>query len=218
MTDDPSSPNEITKGEPTKGERTHTEIIRAAHDLIIQNGYHGTSMRQIATHAGIALGGIYNHFSSKEAIFREVLLAYHPYHEIFPILANAQHTNIEDLLRHAIGLIDETLNTRPELLNLIFIEMVELRSKHIPDLVERIFPHVAQILQRFMEAGGNLRPIPLPMLMRTFIGTFLGYFLTKYALGDHAPPEFQENALDYFIDIYLHGIMIPGIIQLETPV
>jgi len=210
MSDNESHP--LTHTDSSKGERTRADIIKAAHDLIIQNGYHGTSMRQIAKQAGIALGGIYNHFASKEDIFREVVLAYHPYHEIFPLLANAQYTNIEDLLRHTIVLIDETLASRPELINLMFIEMVELQSKHIPDLLEKIFPHVVQILQRFTETGDNLRPIPLPMLMRTFIGTFLGYFITKNVLGDHIPAEFRENAREYFIDIYLYGILKP-----ETP-
>lgn len=193
----------------SKSEQTRLDIIEAAHDLFIQNGYHGTSMRQIAAQAGIALGGIYNHFAGKEEIFREVVLTYHPYHEIFPILANAKHDSLEALLRHTIGLVDDTLASRPELINLMFIEMVELQSKHIPELLEKIFPLVAQILQRLTETAEHLRPIPLPMLMRTFIGTFLGYFITKNVLGDHVPVEFRENARDYFIDIYLHGILKP---------
>ena len=197
----------LSKSDATKGERTRSDIVLAAHDLIIQNGYHGTSMRQIAKQAGISLGGIYNHFASKEDIFREVVLAYHPYHEIMPLLANAQHESIETLLRHAAQLVDETLTARPELINLMFIEMVEFRSKHIPDLLERVFPIVTQILRRFTEAGDNLRPIPMPMLMRTFISVLFGYFISKNALGENISLEFRENALDYFLDIYLHGIL-----------
>ena len=49
----------------TKGERTRQEILQSAHQLFLKNGYHGTSMRQIAEGAGIAVGGIYNHFASK---------------------------------------------------------------------------------------------------------------------------------------------------------
>ena len=210
MSDNESHPLTHTDG--SKGERTRADIIKAAHDLIIQNGYHGTSMRQIAKQAGIALGGIYNHFSSKEDIFREVVMAYHPYREIIPILATAEHKNLENLLRHAIHLIDETLTQRPDLINLMFIEIVEFRSKHLPDLLEKFFPMVMQILQRFMEAEEPLRPIPLPMLMRTFMGMIFGYFITQSALGDRVPAEFRDNALDHFLDVYLHGIL-----KTETP-
>ncbi|GAB4579951.1 MAG: hypothetical protein Fur0022_26900 [Anaerolineales bacterium] len=193
----------------SKSARTRADIIKAAHDLIIQHGYHGTSMRQIAQAAGIALGGIYNHFESKEEIFREIVLTYHPYHEILPLLANPQHASIEALLRHAAQLIDETMTARPELINLMLIEMVEFRGKHIPAVVERIFPLVAQILHQFTAAGDTLRPIPTPMLMRTFIGLILGYLISKNAMGENVPPEFRENALDYFMNIYLHGILKP---------
>ncbi len=195
-----------------KGERTRADIIEAAHDLFIQNGYHGTSMRQIATQAGIALGGIYNHFAGKEDIFREVVLAYHPYHEILPIIANTEYETIADLLHNAATLIDTTLSARPDIFNLMFIEMVEFKSQHLPELFERVFPIVQKILFRFMDAGDVTRTIPIPILMRTFFGTILGYFVTKTVLGDNVPPEFRENALHHFIDIYLHGILKP-----ETP-
>jgi hypothetical protein len=89
----------------------------------------------------------------------------------------------------------------------MFIEIVEFRSQHIPELIERFFPIVGQILQRFMEAEDTLRPIPLPMLMRTFMGMLLGYFMTKSILGEQIPVEFRENALEHFLDVYLHGIL-----------
>ncbi len=195
--------------EPTlsKSERTRADIIQAAHDLIIQNGYHATSMRQIAQQAGIALGGIYNHFAGKDDIFREVVLAYHPYREIMPILANTTHEHIEDFFRDAAQLIDQTLTQRPDLINLMFIEIVEFRSSHIQELFDQFFPQIMQILQRFMAAGETLRPMPLPMIMRTFIGTILGYVITKSVLGENIAPEFREHALDHFMDVYLHGIL-----------
>ena len=52
-----------------KGEVTRLAIEDAALELYMEHGYHATSMRQIADQAGLALGGIYNHFKSKEEIF-----------------------------------------------------------------------------------------------------------------------------------------------------
>lgn len=192
-----------------RGQNTRLEILRAAHALFLTKGYHGTSMRMISREAGIALGGIYNHFNSKEAIFRSVLIESHPYREILPALASAHHDDIEALLRQAWTLIDDSLNNRPDLINLIFIEQVEFHSRHMPELLNLILPQVGSILTRFSESGEGLRPYPLPIILRSFIATALGYFLTRNALGEDTPPEFRENAFEHFIDIYLHGILIP---------
>ena len=85
----------------SRGMNTRNEIIAAAHSLFLEHVYHGTSMRQIASQAGIALGGIYNHFDCKEDFFASVLDNYHPYHEILPILQNAQGEIIEDFVSDA---------------------------------------------------------------------------------------------------------------------
>ncbi|NJN44951.1 MAG: hypothetical protein HC806_09685, partial [Anaerolineae bacterium] len=78
---------------------------------------------------------------------------------------------------------------------------------HIPELVEQFFPLIAQIMQRFMNAENMLHPLPIPMLMRTFMGMILGYFMTKNVLGESIPPEFREDALEHFIEVYLYGIL-----------
>ena len=62
------------KDNPTKGETTRLAIEDAAVELFMEHGYHATSMRQIAEHAGLALGGIYNHFASKEELFEATII------------------------------------------------------------------------------------------------------------------------------------------------
>jgi hypothetical protein len=42
------------------------------------------------------------------------------------------------------------------------------------------------------------------------LGLFFGYYLTETALAPAAPSEFRENAMQYFMDIYLHGILAPA--------
>jgi hypothetical protein len=62
-------------------------------------------------------------------------------------------------------------------------------------------------VQRLANAEGNIRPIPTPMLIRTFIGLFFSYYLAESIFENVAPIEFQENAMDYYVDIFLHGIL-----------
>jgi AcrR family transcriptional regulator len=44
------------------------EIVQAAVDVFLKDGYDGASMEAIAGRAGISKGGLYHHFSSKDEI------------------------------------------------------------------------------------------------------------------------------------------------------
>ncbi len=136
---------------PTRGEQTRSAILQAAHDLFIKQGYHGTSMRQIAKEAHLALGGLYNHFSSKEQVFAAVFQAFHPYHEVLPLIAAAQGDNLEQLVQDALRRMAQAVEGRPDFLNLMFIELVEFDARHIPHLAQIILPQMAEILARLKE-------------------------------------------------------------------
>ena len=208
----------MTNVTPSRGERTRTEIIQAAHDLFIQQGYHGTSMRQIAGQAGIALGGLYNHFESKEEVFKAVLYEYHPYREIFPFIDQSNNQDIEQFLRAAIHRMVQVMQQRPDFMNLMFIEIVEFKSTHIQELFNLIMPQAMPLVFKVMQAHQvELRPIPPFMLMRIFIGLFFAYYLTEIVISDHAPQEFRLGAEDYFVDLVLHGILAqPSSGQMEA--
>jgi AcrR family transcriptional regulator len=189
-------------------EHTRTAILQAAHDLFLKQGYHGTSMRQIAQAAQIALGGLYNHFASKENVFEAVFLTFHPYHEVLPMIAAAEGADLEQLVQDAIHRLVQVVEGRPDFMNLMFIEMVEFNSAHARQLFAYLFPQGMQIVQQLVEPyPDQIRPIPPPMVVRTFLGLFFGYYLTEIALAPAAPAEFSQNAMQYFVDIYLHGIL-----------
>ncbi|MEA3351299.1 MAG: TetR/AcrR family transcriptional regulator, partial [Chloroflexota bacterium] len=177
-----------------KGNRTRTAIVETAHDLFIRQGYHGTSMRQLAKETGIALGGIYNHFSSKEDIFRAVFFENHPYLEMIPAIEAAHGDTIEELVHDAANQMLAAIERKPGFLNLMFIEIVEFESVHTHELFETTFPRGMQIVQRIADAEGSLRPIPAAMVIRAFIGMFFSHHLAEIIIGAAAPPEFHENA------------------------
>ena len=51
-----------------KGERTRTMVLEKAANLFNTKGYAASSLSEIMTATGLEKGGIYNHFSSKEAL------------------------------------------------------------------------------------------------------------------------------------------------------
>lgn len=76
--------------EDTKGARTSRRILDVAEDLFGNQGYDGTSLRQIAQGAGIKEPGLYNHFAGKQSLYEAVL-----YRALNP-MAEALAAHMED--------------------------------------------------------------------------------------------------------------------------
>jgi len=200
----------MVESSPARGEQTRETILNAAHHLFIKQGYHGTSMRQIAREAGIALGGLYNHFTGKEAVFEAVYYAFHPYHQVFPAILEAQGENLDLLVRDAIHRMVRVVEGRPDFMNLMFIEMVEFKSTHARQLFRSLLPEGMKLLEHLVEQyPEQIRQIPPQMVVRTFLGLFFGYYLTEISLAQMGPVEFRENAMQYFVELYLHGLIVP---------
>ena len=192
----------------SKGERTRQAIEEAAYELFLEHGYSATSMRRIAERTGLALGGIYNHFPSKEEIFEAIILDKHPYKQIFPvILATPGGTLTEFVYNAAHALVDE-LGKRPDFIRLMFIEIVEFDSKHMSIIFDEIFPEFLPLVHRFQSPEGVLRPVSPPLLLRAFLGMFFSFYMTELITEHMDIPEMHENALDGFVEIFLYGIMV----------
>jgi AcrR family transcriptional regulator len=193
----------------SKGERTRQAIIDAAHQLFVDQGYAATSMRQIADRCGLALGGIYNHFPNKEAIFAEVLVVRHPFNQVLPLLQAATGDTFEDFVRNAAKSMVAELGKRPDFIKLMFVELVEFEGRNMPRILETVFPQVLPLVERFSVGNGELRDIDPFVLFRAFLGLFFSYYMTEFLLAGTPVAAFQRNPLDSFVEIFLHGVIAP---------
>jgi AcrR family transcriptional regulator len=81
------------KNAPTeKGEQTRTAIFECALQLFREKGFDATTMRDVAAQAGVALGGAYYYFPSKEAIIQAYYEAVQAEHNRQVRLALADRT------------------------------------------------------------------------------------------------------------------------------
>jgi AcrR family transcriptional regulator len=191
-----------------KGEATRLAIEEAAFELFMEQGYHATSMRQIAEQANLALGGIYNHFSNKEEIFKAILMDKHPYKQILPLVLNAEGDTAEELIRNAARALVTELGSRPELLKLIFIELVEFNGAHVSNLIAEIAPRLIPMFEKMIHVRKNLRRLPPPILVRSFLGMFFSFYITELFIKDSIVGKLMPtNSFDLFVDIYLHGVI-----------
>jgi len=192
----------------SKGEATRLAVEEAAIQLFLERGYHATSMRQIAERAGLALGGIYNHFSGKDEIFEAVILEKHPYKKILPAVLAAQGETAEDFLRSAFHITLETLGADPLFIKLMFIEMVEFNGKHGAALLKEIAPHVLPVFEKTLKAKKGLRVTNPALFMRMFFGTVLSYYMTEIVISNSVIEKLMpKNAADAYLDVFLRGVL-----------
>ena len=192
----------------TKGELTRLAIEDAAVELFIEHGYHATSMRQIAERAGLALGGIYNHFTSKEEIFEAIVLDKHPYRKILPLVLEAQGEDMETFLQNAVKITITELGSEPMYMKLMFIEFVEFNGKHGAAILSEIAPKVLPVFERMIKGRKDLRVTNPALLMRSFFGMIISYFITEMLISRSMIGKLMpKDAAGAYTDIYLHGVL-----------
>ncbi len=192
----------------TKGERTQATLLEAAYSLFVQQGYAGTSMRQIAQEANLALGGIYNHFGNKEDIFKAVVFTYHPVVLALPRIVALETDDFESFITAAMRAIMAEVDERAGIFNLMFIELTEFNGRHIPELMQRVMPAIAAFQQRVTAAHAELRIHTPAVVLQTLVGTLLGYVLTHQMFRQSdLPVPLRGVHIDDFSNVYLRGVL-----------
>ena len=198
----------MNKEKTTKGEVTRLAIEEAALELFMEQGYHATSMRQIADKAGLALGGIYNHFASKDEIFEGVIIDKHPYRTILPAILSAEGENLDEFFRNAFHIIITEMGERPEFVNLMLIELVEFKGEHGSVMLREILPKILPVFEKVIKSRKNLRVKNPALLMRSFIGMVVSYLITQMIISNSVMSKLlPSSSEDAYVDIYLHGIL-----------
>ena len=196
------------KENPTKGEVTRLAIEDAAIELFMEHGYHATSMRQIAEHADLALGGIYNHFKSKDEIFEAIIVDKHPYKKILPLILEAEGESMEEFLGNAARVSIKELTSQPYYVKLMLIEIAEFNGAHGAILIKEIAPKLLPVFERIIKTRKDLRVSNPALLMRSFIGMVLSYMITDMLISNSMLNKLMpKNPIDAYVDIYMHGIL-----------
>jgi AcrR family transcriptional regulator len=189
----------------TSEDSTKKLILDSAYNLFVERGYEGSSMREIAESAGIKAASIYNHFDNKEQIFKDVFIERHPLFRILKILDGAKGETADELLTNASNRLYREIKNEPNLLNLFFVELVEMKGKHIPEAIITNFPHDSSFMRQIFEMKSELRDIREPVLIRALIGTIFANVMFSWFVGDSKPKRWGSQA--EMTDVLLRGIL-----------
>lgn len=184
---------------------TKKQILESAYHLFTEKGYRGSSLRDIADEAGIKAASIYNHFGSKEEIFEAVFIEKHPLFDILSILDSVEGETAEELLTNAINRLNEELQSKQDLLNLFFVEVVEMDGKHIPRAIKTNFPPDSKFIKQIFEMKSEIRDIPIPVLIRSLIGTIFANIMFNWFIGENNLKRWGKSS--ELTDVFLRGIL-----------
>ncbi len=195
----------------TKGDQTRQKVLEAAHGLFLRQGYHGTSMRQIASASGLALAGIYNHFADKDALFSAVLDAYHPYRDLLLALESDTGATKTEYFQRLIKRIRGILmKARSDLLPLAFMDLVEFQGRHLQALAREIMPKFIAALPDVVRKSGKLTVTDIRQVFLILFANILGYMVVRMVLGDRLAENFggisEEQWFDTQMEVCLRGL------------
>jgi len=190
-------------------ERNQVKIEDAALRVFTRQGYHGTSVREIAQQANVSLGNIYNYYRTKEEIFESLVHRYGKrmaslqQRELMPLLGSLEPDNLGKLA----SVVREIVSRNSDYWRLMYIDVVEFGNKHFAHLYQD-FPD--QLKRMNPEAFGKLKANNGIDPAIAFAGIYLQFFLyylveTLFGGKQHlGVPE--DQAIGHFIRIATAGV------------
>lgn len=191
------------------GQATQDTILQAAFGLFVRQGYHGTSMRQVARAAGITPAAIYNHFPGKEALFRAVLHDRVPHWALMEALQAAQGDDAAALLLDALGRMEQAVSGLYPNMRLLFVELLEFQGRHALDLAAVLLPEVRAFVERLGALDEGVRRRPPMIVARAILGLFMSYSITQVFFRQAPGLEAGPEDLQQLGQTLLHGLLHP---------
>lgn len=195
----------------TRGSDTQAEILAAARTLFIAQGYTATTVRQIATAAGITPAAIYNHFPGKAEVFTALLLSLAPYDQLLDILDKLEADSAESLVRQIFQCMLPFLAEHEDYVRMAMIDAQERDGAALATLMPAVLPHAYQFYQRLVAldgADGRMQRLLFPVFARSLLSLLAGFMMTESIVKKAAVLQMPDidwpSALS---DIFLNGML-----------
>jgi len=164
------------------------QIVRAAAESLLENGYAGTSVRSIASRAGVAIGNLQYYFPTKSELLVEAWrhLTARSVEELRTALNRL--TDPIQVLEIGVESIWATLRKLGDMQLAAFDLLVQApRAERLQAYLPELFTRYREVIQEQIdriEADGRLRllvdrEVLVPLVLNTVLGFGLYYVVTR---------------------------------------
>lgn len=187
-------------------------IVVAAERLFLERGFGSVSMDDLAEAAGVARRTLYNQFSSKEEIFREMLVRVSGQLEHALPAGVETQGDVEDVLRLVARMILQ-LHKNPEYLG--FLRMVAADSRQFPWIAEEFAAVMDPQTERLVRYLAHLTALGIldcrnPMLAaHQLMGMLNELSLWPWMMGREGLSVSAEDAVEETIQMFLRHYRQP---------
>jgi AcrR family transcriptional regulator len=189
---------------------TKDRVLRAAAKLFATNGFRGTSMRQIANRAKVNEVTVFRLFSSKRALYKEVLESKL---NKAPLLGIPTEFSLQD--EQTFGALAQEVQQvfDPEFIRLVFfaaLENPEHMRKSLSPHMDRYYGVLADCLQKQMSAGALREADPTVMAKALVALLVYDRISSDFHIGPALSSETTKSQTNSLLEIWLHGVKRPG--------
>lgn len=195
-------------------EKKKSRIEEAARQLFISQGFHATSMRNIAARAGTSLGNVYNYYRTKEEILESIIARYQTVIDsrLRAIFDEIEEPLDPDSLMRFGRQIKEMVNAHHDFWLLMYIDVLEFENRHFRKMFEGL---VHNLRRRFstqfaeLKKQGRVHPDVDPAVGFTAVYMqFFNYFLVEKLFGGNRHFGLSdERVIKQLTDIYCRGLL-----------
>jgi AcrR family transcriptional regulator len=189
-------------------EARRNQILDAAASVFAEKGYHRATTKEIANAAGVSEGTIYNYFANKADLLVSMLTRLVELRELTDELAGALQSDAREFLvaifRDRMGRI---VQSHEKMFQAILPEILvnpELRER----FYQQFLQPTAAMLEQYIRARvqlGHIRPINVPLAVRTVQGMFVGLLIFRF-FGDEPIQSEWDDLPELVATIIFDGL------------
>ena len=204
--DDSVSGRPLSRRERLKQEREQ-RILDAAAVVFAHNGYHRTTIRDIAQRADVADGTIYNYFDSKFDLLLAIMAQLADLEKMPEDLIAARDRDMRDFVAAAFAERMDRIEQGEEMLKAILPQVfvhADLRERFYQEYVLRI----ATLLEPYIEgqiSTGHVRALDVSLVTRLVQGMFVGLLILRI-LGDEPLRTKWDEVPELLATLILDGL------------
>ena len=190
-----------------KGRRRRQELYDTAARLFAAQGYHGTSLRDLARELGMQKSSLYHYFESKQDLLFHLLDAYISEALVEIEAMCAQPVSPKEKLARFMRFYTDRYAGDLDRLTLLVNEVPNLEPQRRAIMEEKERRYVAALgdILSDLQKDGLMKDMPLAVAAFAFFG--MVHFTYKW-YRPQGPVKPAELA-DYFLEIFSSGILKP---------